>query len=245
MIKPNSPLLRIPANIDRAQSIVLDGVRHAAEITDLAYSRLCASLVLVQERWEAGEPISASEPLMYAWSMVDAIYRFMALRNARPLVRPPSLGGHSDHENDPLADIKRVRDVNDHPHNKLQQVVASRGAAIGALNWLRFREGPEPRPCSCALVPGSTAIGTRIALHALPVDGSFASVDRIVLRAGGHVADLSAALRHLELEVAEIERHLEPQLTVNAGKSLIDICVVVEPGGGGPAEPSGECRGTP
>jgi len=86
---------------------------------------------------------------------------------------------------------------------------------------------PELRLFSCALAPGSTHVSSRVALHAIPPEGQAPGVDRIVLRAGGHEADLSAALHQVDAIVTELEEHLEAQLVgKERSPALVDLFIV-------------------
>jgi len=75
-------------------------------------------------------PISASEPLMYAWSIVDAIDRIRALHHTPVFALRPSPDGPSP-RTVMFSDVNRLRVVNDHPSGKLQQVVAEGDPARG------------------------------------------------------------------------------------------------------------------
>ena len=49
IIRTDSVLRQLPVGLDRKQALFLDGIRHAAEIMSLAYSRLTTTLTRIAQ----------------------------------------------------------------------------------------------------------------------------------------------------------------------------------------------------
>lgn len=91
MFSDGSPLLSIPVAIDAKQALFLDGMRHAAQIADHAYKRLCLAL-------KENATCNANErscdrfvPIFLdAWAFIDAVDRFRSLwvMKAHPAALP-------------------------------------------------------------------------------------------------------------------------------------------------------------
>lgn len=74
----DSILKKIPANVSAKQAVFLDGIRHAAEIMDIAYGRLQETLTqLALHPPTATElPDISAHVFLDAWSFIDAVDRF-------------------------------------------------------------------------------------------------------------------------------------------------------------------------
>ena len=86
MLSENSILLRLPPGINSKQLVFLDGIRHAVEITDLAYSRLESTLtwLVMNTHDSAPEKQTYTSAFLDAWAVVDAIDRFRLLWKELP-----------------------------------------------------------------------------------------------------------------------------------------------------------------
>lgn len=228
MINPSLSLRHLPAEIEPVQALFLDGIRHAADLSSLAYSRLQTSLESIARLRHRGDQSGdVTEPFLYAWAFVDSIDRLRLLTKLAPgfETRPRAdgkLGFLAQTE-----DIRDVRNVSDHLGQRAAYVVKHSGAALGILQWVT----PLSRNAvlSCSIRPGRL----RSALLPLvtPPDRELENADCIVLSAGEHSADLSRA----RVEAARITQNIEKGLeewTSTAGLPLTaapaDIVAVAE-----------------
>ncbi len=75
LVSPESPFANLPRDLHPRQALFLDGIRFAAEMTELAHDRLCATLFALatkEERDNQDVGRGAVGALLDAWSMVDA-----------------------------------------------------------------------------------------------------------------------------------------------------------------------------
>ncbi|RRH80806.1 hypothetical protein EH244_29900 [Variovorax beijingensis] len=207
MIKYESPLRRLPPGIDRTQVLILDGIRHAAEIATLAYARLNACLTeiaLGQPEQTENEQHAARVTGAYldAWAIVDSIDRMRALVRLLPADEESSIK-RAEQEGQ-LQGIRNLRNVADHLAQRLDYVAAHDSTALGMLAWFTLISADKGR--SCLLLPGSFA-GRVAAAVPNPAGKEFhPPTDFIELSAGEHSASLSGAMRIAQSQVESVER---------------------------------------
>ena len=218
MIALNSPLLRLPAGLDRKQGLFFDGMRHAAEVAELSYSRLRGVLtaIALDEPTRPVESTTRVAAFLDAWAFVDAVDRYRQLDLLLPNAKPRE-------ERDGLEDflqatkqIRDVRNVADHLASRADHVVAQKGTALGELRWLTLRS--EKEGLSCALIPGRMQDATIGIVNPAGVQIELPT-DLIELKAGEHVAGLSNTYRALLRRV----RTLEEALVANHEAQGVDL----------------------
>ena len=155
MFFPKSPFLNFPSNLDRRQAFYLDGIRHAAEIIELSFSRLSDNLTaLVRDVSESKRPNSYAIYYLDAWAFVDAVDRLIALWKLQPnadlipyLWSPIKL-------TDELKVIREIRNVSDHIAQRADQIISSNTAALGELSWVTVLSESPLEIKSCLIRPG-------------------------------------------------------------------------------------------
>jgi len=209
MICDDSILRRIPAAVDPKQALFVDGIRHAAEIMDLAYGRLRETLtgIALDPPTSANLQKIAPHAFLDAWAMVDSIDRFRMLYLQMPGIKfgPPTPGI------EPLKTVTQpfrdLRNVADHLSQRADFVVAHGGAALGTLTWLTGFKLDPAAIWFCTLRPGT--IRTKPEFRKEPIISTLDwPTGRICLSAGGFEGNLSTIRPHIERRV----RHFEDQL---------------------------------
>lgn len=72
MLTENSPLLNLPVNMDPKQAVFIDGIRHAAQIIEMAYSRICDSLTKLSFESSTGKhKAEYTHVLLDVWAFID------------------------------------------------------------------------------------------------------------------------------------------------------------------------------
>ena len=85
MLSVDSPFLNIPAALDRKQAVFLDGMRHAGQIVELSYTRLCQALTDLSASGTAAEKSAGfTHVFLDAWAFIDATDRFRCLWEMQP-----------------------------------------------------------------------------------------------------------------------------------------------------------------
>ena len=218
MLSENSILRRLPLGIDQKQMVFLDGIRHAAEIVGLAYSRLEAVLThLVSTRDELvhvyGEAYVAA--FMDAWALVDSVDRFRMLWKMLPGFPFSPEGDVRQKDFETITQpIRNLRNVTDHLAQRAEYVAASGNPVLGLLTWVTYPDGDIARGFTCLLAPGTRGrTGWKLVN---PATGGYFSTPlrtgSIHLAAGEFQADLSAVIPEITSRVHDLELLIEHSL---------------------------------
>lgn len=205
-----SVLRRIPVNIDPKQAIFLDGIRHAVEIMDVAYSRLRDTLTQLALTPPTSDELSniSSHVFLDAWAFVDAVDRFRMLYMQMPGIKFGAKKDGIPTLQEAIQEFRNLRNVADHLAQRADFVLSRNSAALGELSWLTgVQLQPEVIAWHCTIRPGT--------LQSVPpmLTNSIVSTldwptDSIRLSAGGYEGNLSEVRTHVAIRI----RHLEAQL---------------------------------
>jgi hypothetical protein len=211
MLSPGSILTRLPYMADRHQTLFLDGLRHSAEMAEIAYLRLIAGLTTLANLADDAESMAATKTLipaayLDAWAFVDSLYRMRGLFKHYPHKRPgPPKAGLAE----ALDAIAKVRNVSDHLGQRMKAVEASDAPALGVLIWCTVQS--LTRAQICTIYPGTVAevrVGTP-----LPTGKVFKGpTDHVTLRAGPHEVNLSDAYRVARRAIRALESEVGAQI---------------------------------
>ena len=226
MIKPDSIFYRLPTELDRKQALFLDGIRHAAEIAQLAYRRLQHTLTKIATNDDTPKSSAYAAAYLDAWSFVDAVDRFRLLLELLPNFQPGSPPSGQKSFFEVAAPVRQLRNVADHLAQRADYVVARQGTALGSLSWFTVTDLSKYQGLLCVVVPGTTQVGSHPAK--VPA-GKIMDVPTgyIHLTAGEHMANLSEVFGNMSEFVAILEASLERSISAaglqgsQAGADLI------------------------
>ena len=209
MLSNNSPLRRVPANINPKQALFIDGIRHAVEIMDLAYHRLKETLTKTALEPPTSNEIRKLSPHVFldVWAIIDAIDRFRMLYLQMPGIEFGAQQPGIESLKSVTQPFRDLRNVADHLSQRADFVVARGGAALGTLTWIT---GFQLDPLSiwfCTLRPGTLRIFPEFRKEPLYTKIDWPT-DCICLTAGGYEANLSEIRPHIKRRV----QHFEDQL---------------------------------
>lgn len=214
MISDSSILYRLPPQLDRKQALFLDGIRHAAEIADIAHSRLQAALTKIALQDGAMSSRIYAAAFLDAWSLVDTVDRFRLLWKLMPSA-DFSAPQDKQHAFEVAADhLRKLRNVADHLAQRADYVVARNGTALGSLSWFTITDVEAYQGLLCVLVPGTAQVGSHAASAPAGKAVTFPS-GHIQLSAGEHRANLSEAFACMAERVRALERGLAKALKVH------------------------------
>jgi hypothetical protein len=142
MLGPDSPLLQLPPQIDRKQAVFFDGIRYAAEIMTLAYSRLQRTLTEISSLALQEQTASHLYTPAYldAWVIVDSIDRIRSLLKHMPGKKAPPRESGVQTFRERTESIRLLRNVADHIHQRVDYVVSRKGTALGTLGWFTLTD---------------------------------------------------------------------------------------------------------
>tara|TARA_R100000656_G_scaffold73382_1_gene54634 strand:- start:1218 stop:1919 length:702 start_codon:yes stop_codon:yes gene_type:complete len=202
MISVDSPLKKLSARTDRKQAMIFDGIRHSAQIANLAYLRLRETLTVLAlnelSRDEFDAHITAA--FLDAWAFVDSVDRFKSLWQLTK-----SKNSKDKELELELQSIRDLRNVTDHLAQRIDYVVSNRNAALGSLSWITITNADSCEGLVCAIVPG-TLRNNKLEIQ-YPKEESFEiPTGRIFLDAGEYSACLCDVLVHIESRIRKLEK---------------------------------------
>ncbi len=211
MIQDDSPFRRLPKNLNPKQVLFLDGIRHSAEISSLAYTRLCKTLMAISVVKDEDYPDVElfTHAFLDAWAMVDALHRFICLWNKQPKADtlPSSFRGSALQTK--LKNIRELRNVSAHIAERMDHVLAKKGSALGTLKWVHARSQSPPNFRSYALIPGSfVAVKLQLTIPTKPFTKPIGCVSLV---AGEYTGNLSNAYGELKKLIVFAEHTLNAQ----------------------------------
>lgn len=214
MISEDSILRRLPSQIDRKQLLFLDGMRHAAEIICLAYSRLKLSLTKIAHDDDASHSKKdITSAYLDAWAIVDAVDRFRLLWRLAPGREDDDSDNTREFEEQAKA-IKKLRDVSDHLAQRVDYIVANNGTALGILGWFTATKEDGSQGVICTLAPGTIQKGSHPVVNPWGRSGEYPT-SMIQLSAGEYTACLSDVLPHMGKIIKGIEASISEFLRKN------------------------------
>lgn len=213
--------------------VFLDGIRHAAEIADLAYDRLQGTLTEISSTHRTGgeeRPQLYTAAFLDAWALVDALDRCRSLLGLMPGVTEIQSEGTAFSFRDQMQPIRDLRNVADHLAQRIDYVIARDSAALGILSWFTCLDAAAQTGLSCTILPGTVTRARASIVN--PAGKEFSPpTDLIHLAAGEHSASLSDAMRYATAVLTQVERSVEQSLAdhgVLGQQAASDILVVVE-----------------
>ncbi len=197
MFAENSPFLNIPAALDRKQAVFLDGIRHATQIVDLSYKRLCQTLTaLTVDRSNSIKSPNFTHAFLDAWAFVDSADRFRSLWEMQPGIQTITESYSPAIVRAQLQSIREVRNVSAHIAQQIEQIVSLNRSVLGSISWIALlSEDPlEIRTFSIrpGVMFGNVDFQFTIPKGALSIGSG---VGYISLAAGKHEANLSEAYK--------------------------------------------------
>jgi hypothetical protein len=150
IILPDSPLIRLPANLPPIQASFFDAIRLCVQYIDLAYRRIEESLSQITLQHDRSLALGPAA-IMDAWSVIDTVHRLRALVSGLP--------GYKNQAASKRLFLNRTRDV-EQLRNSFQHLVGDVRAlteadapVLGTLTWLRPVDSKERRFTVWAFTP--------------------------------------------------------------------------------------------
>ena len=205
MILENSPLRRPAASLSRRQVLILDGIRYAVDMADIAYSRLSAHLQAVAASPTEPSVGDIASAMLDAWSIVDSAHRLRDLVGNLPGL--PNAPWRRLLEQR-TAEVAELRDCVQHQLGEIERLASGGGQLWGYLSWAELK-GDKPTGRWHMMAAGSDYVGDSW-LYIDPVVLPFSvPADRIRLNAFGRkiylariVEAAASAARSLENDIS-------------------------------------------
>lgn len=138
LVAEDSPLRRPSVEFSRRQLLILDGLRYAADMADIAYARLESHLQSLAA--SNGEPAvrDIAMAMLDAWSIVDSAHRFRDLLDNLPGLKKSDwvrlLRARTE-------DVASLRNCVQHQLGELDDLALYGRGVWGYLSWAEVRNG--------------------------------------------------------------------------------------------------------
>lgn len=209
LVPEDSPLRRPPPELSRQQVLFLDGIRYAAEMADVAYQRLFEGLMLLADSPAEPSTRDIARLMLDAWSIVDAVHRFVDLVSAMPgLAHGPWLRVLRERCEDLLA----LRDDIQHQNERAVAVPGQPNQLWGYLSWAAVDQSGKHTGRWWMVSAGSEYVGDQWLFMGPNTQPFNVPSGRIRLNAFGRRVYLGKCV----LATAEVVKHLTDQLKADA-----------------------------
>jgi len=204
LIPEDSPLRKPPNNLSRKQILILDGIRYAAEIADLAYQRLAANLQTITGSASKPSSTEIAMAIADAWTVVDSVHRFHDLvLNMPGLKNAPWRRLLSER----TKDFLELRNSVQHQLGELNNLVSEASQIWGYLSWAEVI-GERHTGKWLMISPGSHYAGDKLFFMGPNKLPFHVPLGRIRLNAFGKQVYLGRAVDALHDAIAELSNEL-------------------------------------
>lgn len=132
LIPEDSPLRNPPKELSRKQILILDGIRFAAEIADVAYQRLAKNLLSIAPSSLNLAESQIAMAMADAWTIVDSVHRFHDLIENMPGLKN---GTWCKLLYSRTKDFIDLRDCVQHQLGEIDNLITNAGQIWGYLSW--------------------------------------------------------------------------------------------------------------
>jgi hypothetical protein len=209
IVKPDSPLRRIPLHLNGRQRMFLDAVRDCTDMVDVSLEALheylhylaVSYLPTAAARPDVRERIQA---LTLAWTVIDGLDRIRGLIKVFPSVQPHSFPPFKRYIEATKA-VRDLRNVLQHLHKELDSAVSDTASPLGELSW--FAVATENREYAYAgrIISGTFIPGRGYAISRIAMPDFSGMVGHIELEVMGRKADLGLLHNELALVLNSID----------------------------------------
>lgn len=217
IVRVDSPFRRLPFNLERKQTLFLDGIRYAIEMMDIAYTRLTQTLHHLAHTDLADESVKSDASIISlrtaafldAWSIVDSTNRFRVLIGQLPKLKKRDF--NIDGFMRDTVNILKLRNGVQHLPGEIQNLIRDNLTVWGALSWLTVINVQEKIGRICVL--GAGTFDQHLGMLKVPVGKSIRlPVDCVVLSAYGYDLELTSVVDQAFKLFQDVERALAPQI---------------------------------
>ncbi|WP_123812183.1 hypothetical protein [Ottowia oryzae] len=215
-LSAGSLLKNIPLIFSAEETLLLDGIRHPAEMACYALHRLAGNLwkITAEGRLAEGDVESV---FLDAWAVVDSIDRLRGLLGMVERRNPEWISGCQEFLQSTQT-FRAMRNVTDHLGARIPYVVAKKGSALGVLKWLAVRNFSPDVPkndwiiSTCLILPGTLYQPNVQFLLSRDGEQIDNPVGKISLFAGEYECDLNDGVKKIVAVVESLELKLRAQL---------------------------------
>lgn len=161
-MQKESPLERLPRNLNRKQTLFLDGIRYSVRMAETAHNTLRQTLLEVTTKFHLGEKIDNTgeinlHAMADAWFIIDSVFRARRLFEQMPRTKQKSPNLMSFYKH--TEKVEDLRNSIQHLSSEIDNLIHINLPVWGTINWVAKLDPTSDRVYSCSLVAGTVVSG--------------------------------------------------------------------------------------
>lgn len=237
ILRPDSPLRKIPVALERKQAFFLEGIRVSLEIIEQAHSRLQDTLLALTNgllREEQSQSVVLTSAISDAWLVIDSFHRLADLAEHIPNVIRRSQIPFFHNLIRANNEVNELRNVVQHLPGQIHKMAVSPNWSVwGVLSWAVPPDAEGRNVYSCSYFCGKFTEGQRPLINPLgrPIRRP---VGLITLTQESVAVSISELFGYAELFAAGLEQMIDQQFQANplltrTYASDVLICLSIAP----------------
>lgn len=219
LVSNDSPLRKLPVNLSPEQRLIVDGIRYAAEIIELALERLTNTLKSISPN-----DLPHISAFSDAWTIVDSAHRFFKLTSrlkSKPLSRQETPAT--------VANVIKLRNAFHHIHENYNNLANLKTPAFGHICWITLESYSPNSTCGKihTLVSGAVVQGSNFKVVNPGNKVFFGPIDYLSLSAHGHTIYFQEIVDYIAEQIKGMESGMRRQIA-DLPKAGADIYLVME-----------------
>ena len=226
IIKQDSPLVRLPSQLNIKQTLFLDAIRFCTQMADMSFENLHITLLKATNDDKDKKHVNVAETTLVAmadaWAVIDWINRLRNLICQMPNVKKKGAILVSFLRR--TEKVENLRHVMQHLNHEIDELIERKMTALGMLGWVVLLDKQVERCLVCSLQPGT--IFNRSVPLINPVGKTIKyPIDQITLYASKDFVCLSDVMDSLKKLISSIENELRKQFKElpQAGHDLLIV----------------------
>ena len=223
---------RLPKNLDRRQTLFLDGIRFSVEIAETAYGRLCKTLLtlansVIQKKKVRIDTLTV-RAISDAWAIIDSVHRLCGLLSQMRGVKQNTPNLNLLYRQ--AEKVEALRNTVQHLNNEIDNLISKKLPVWGTLNWVARPNPTNDLWYTCSLAPG-TVFARQIPIINPVGKEPRPPIDMIELNAIESV-NLSTVIERVDMVISSIEKQIEKQIKgqTQAGADMFLLLVLAPDG---------------
>lgn len=203
---------RLPKNLDRRQTLFLDGIRFSVEIAETAYGRLCKTLLTLANSVIQKKKVRIGaltvRAISDAWAIIDSVHRLCGLLSQMRGVKQNTPNLNLLYKQ--AEKVEALRNTVQHLNNEIDNLISKKLPVWGTLSWVARPNPTNDLWYTCSLAPG-TVFARQIPIINPVGKEPRLPIDMIELNAIESV-NLSTVIEKVDTVISSMEKQIEKQI---------------------------------
>jgi hypothetical protein len=211
IIESESPLRRLPSQLNPRQILFLDGIRYSIEMADLAFMRLKQTLFQLSSVYDKKDlnHLAFVSAIQDGWSIIDYVHRLRRLLKQCPGIKQKSPGMILFFK--ATEAVESLRNIVQHLETEIYNFINNNFAIWGEIIWIYVPNPSINLVHSCSIIAGTLFRNMNFQMINLAGKSLLPPIDLITLIAAGNNICLSDVMEKIETLTKKIEDTMREQ----------------------------------